>query len=307
MAFTAKDVQTLRQMTGCGMMDCKKALTESNGDMDKAVEYLREKGLSAAAKKAGRIAAEGIVYAVADPAKKVGAIIEVNSETDFVAKNADFVAFVEQCAHIVMEQTPADVDALLACKAAEGMTVEELLREKILVIGENLKIRRFLRQEGDLATYIHAGGVIGVMVQFAVSDGIAGKAEFAECGKDVAMQIAAINPRYLNKEAVPADVIEEEKKILEAQIQNDEKLKNKPAQVIEKMVTGRVEKFYKENCLVDQAFVKDGNMNVAQYVEKVAKDLGGSIEIVSFTRFEKGEGIEKKVDDFAAEVASMVK
>ncbi len=307
MAFTAKDVQTLRQMTGCGMMDCKKALTESNGDMDKAVEYLREKGLSAAAKKAGRIAAEGIVYAVADPAKKVGAIIEVNSETDFVAKNADFVAFVEQCAHIVMEQNPADVDALLACKAAEGMTVEELLREKILVIGENLKIRRFLRQEGDLATYIHAGGVIGVMVQFAVSDGIAGKAEFAECGKDVAMQIAAINPRYLNKEAVPADVIEEEKKILEAQIQNDEKLKNKPAQVIEKMVTGRVEKFYKENCLVDQAFVKDGNMNVAQYVEKVAKDLGGSIEIVSFTRFEKGEGIEKKVDDFAAEVASMVK
>ena len=307
MAFTAKDVQTLRQMTGCGMMDCKKALTESNGDMDKAVEYLREKGLSAAAKKAGRIAAEGIVYAVADPAKKVGAIIEVNSETDFVAKNADFVAFVEQCAHIVMEQNPADVDALLACKAAESMTVEELLREKILVIGENLKIRRFLRQEGDLATYIHAGGVIGVMVQFAVSDGIAGKAEFAECGKDVAMQIAAINPRYLNKEAVPADVIEEEKKILEAQIQNDEKLKNKPAQVIEKMVTGRVEKFYKENCLVDQAFVKDGNMNVAQYVEKVAKDLGGSIEIVSFTRFEKGEGIEKKVDDFAAEVASMVK
>ena len=294
MAFTAKDVQTLRQMTGCGMMDCKKALTESDGDMDKAVEYLREKGLSAAAKKAGRIAAEGIVCAVADPAKKVGAIIEVNSETDFVAKNADFIAFVEQCAHIVMDQNPADVDALLACKTADGMTVEELLREKILVIGENLKIRRFVREEGDLATYIHAGGVIGVMVKFAVSDGIADKAEFVECGKDVAMQIAAINPRYLNK-------------TLEAQIQNDEKLKNKPAQVIEKMVTGRIEKFYKENCLVDQAFVKDGNMNVAQYVAKVAKDLGGSIEIVSFVRFEKGEGIEKKVDDFAAEVANMVK
>ena len=307
MAFTAKDVQTLRQMTGCGMMDCKKALTESDGDMDKAVEYLREKGLSAAAKKAGRIAAEGIVCAVADPAKKVGAIIEVNSETDFVAKNADFIAFVEQCAHIVMDQNPADVDALLACKTADGMTVEELLREKILVIGENLKIRRFVREEGDLATYIHAGGVIGVMVKFAVSDGIADKAEFVECGKDVAMQIAAINPRYLNKTDVPADVSEEEKKILEAQIQNDVKLNNKPAQVIEKMVTGRIEKFYKENCLVDQAFVKDGNMNVAQYVAKVAKDLGGSIEIVSFVRFEKGEGIEKKVDDFAAEVANMVK
>ena len=288
MAFTAKDVQTLRQMTGCGMMDCKKALTESNGDMDKAVEYLREKGLSAAA-------------------KKVGAIIEVNSETDFVAKNADFNAFVAQCAQIIMEQNPADVDALLACKTENGMTVEELLREKILVIGENLKIRRFVREEGTLATYIHAGGKIGVMVKFDVSDGIADKAEFVECGHDVAMQIAAINPGYLKREEVPAAVVEEEKKILEAQIQNDEKLKNKPAQVIEKMVTGRVEKFYKENCLVDQAFVKDGNMNVAQYVAKVAKDLGGKIEIESFVRFEKGEGIEKKADDFASEVASMVK
>ena len=277
MAFTAKDVQTLRQMTGCGMMDCKKALTESNGDMDKAVEYLREKGLSAAAKKADRVAAEGVVYAVAE------------------------------CAQIIMEQNPADVDALLACKTENGMTVEELLREKILVIGENLKIRRFVREEGTLATYIHAGGKIGVMVKFDVSDGIADKAEFVECGHDVAMQIAAINPGYLKREEVPAAVVEEEKKILEAQIQNDEKLKNKPAQVIEKMVTGRVEKFYKENCLVDQAFVKDGNMNVAQYVAKVAKDLGGKIEIESFVRFEKGEGIEKKADDFASEVASMVK
>ncbi len=307
MAFTAKDVQNLRQMTGCGMMDCKKALTESNGDIEKAVEYLREKGLSAAAKKADRVAAEGVVYAVADAAKKVGAIIEVNSETDFVAKNADFNAFVAQCAQIIMDQNPADVDALLACKAENGMTVEELLREKILVIGENLKIRRFVREEGVLSTYIHAGGKIGVMVKFDVSEGIADKAEFAECGHDVAMQIAAINPGYLKREEVPAAVVEEEKKVLEAQIQNDEKLKNKPAQVIEKMVSGRVEKFYKENCLVDQAFVKDGNMNVAQYVAKVAKDLGGNIEIASFIRFEKGEGIEKRADDFASEVAGMVK
>ena len=307
MAFTAKDVQALRQMTGCGMMDCKKALTESNGDMDKAVEYLREKGLSAAAKKAGRIAAEGVVYAVADNAKKVGAIIEVNSETDFVAKNADFNAFVADCARIIMEQNPADVDALLACKCADGKTVEEVLREKILVIGENLKIRRFVREEGVLSTYIHAGGKIGVMVKFDVSDGIADKPEFIECGHDVAMQIAAINPGYLKREEVPAAVVEEEKKILEAQIQNDDKLKNKPAQVIEKMITGRVEKFYKENCLVDQAFVKDGNMNVAEYVAKVAKELGGKIEITGFVRFESGEGIEKKADDFAAEGASMVK
>ena len=192
MAFTAKDVQTLRQMTGCGMMDCKKALTESNGDMDKAVEYLREKGLSAAAKKADRVAAEGVVYAVADAAKKVGAIIEVNSETDFVAKNADFNAFVAQCAQIIMEQNPADVDALLACKTENGMTVEELLREKILVIGENLKIRRFVREEGTLATYIHAGGKIGVMVKFDVSDGIADKAEFVECGHDVVIFLDSI-------------------------------------------------------------------------------------------------------------------
>ena len=190
---------------------------------------------------------------------------------------------------------------------SDGKTVEEVLREKILVIGENLKIRRFVREEGVLSTYIHAGGKIGVMVKFDVSDGIADKPEFIECGHDVAMQIAAINPGYLKREEVPAAVVEEEKKILEAQIQNDDKLKNKPAQVIEKMITGRVEKFYKENCLVDQAFVKDGYMNVAEYVAKVAKELGGKIEITGFVRFESGEGIEKKADDFAAEVASMVK
>ena len=307
MAFTAADVKNLREMTGVGMMDCKKALTESNGDMDKAVEYLREKGLSAAAKKADRVAAEGVVYAVADAAKKVGAIIEVNSETDFVAKNADFNAFVAQCAQIIMEQNPADVDALLACKTENGMTVEELLREKILVIGENLKIRRFVREEGTLATYIHAGGKIGVMVKFDVSDGIADKAEFVECGHDVAMQIAAINPGYLKREEVPAAVVEEEKKILEAQIQNDEKLKNKPAQVIEKMVTGRIGKFYENNCLLQQAFVKNGDITVEQYVAEEAKKAGGMMKVAEFVRFEKGEGLQKREDNFADEVAGMMK
>ena len=306
MAITAKDVQTLREMTGVGMMDCKKALTEAEGNMDKAVEILREKGLAASQKKAGRIAAEGMAYATV--VNGVGVVVEVNAETDFVGKNEKFVDFVKGVAAVVAANKPADLDALMALSYGNGRTVQEEQQEMVLVIGENIKVRRFaFFTDGISVPYVHAGGKIGVMVKFDVSDGIADKAEFVECGHDVAMQIAAINPGYLKREEVPAAVVEEEKKILEAQIQNDEKLKNKPAQVIEKMVTGRVEKFYKENCLVDQAFVKDGNMNVAQYVAKVAKDLGGKIEIESFVRFEKGEGIEKKADDFASEVASMVK
>lgn len=306
MAFTAKDVQALRQATNCGMMDCKKALTESNGDMDKAIEFLREKGLAAVAKKAGRIAAEGVVISKFDADKKVAAIIEVNSETDFVAKNADFIAFVELCADTVINQNPADIAALMACKAGEH-TIEELLREKVLVIGENLKIRRFVREEGHIATYVHGGGKIGVMVKFDTTDEMAAKPEFVELGKDVAMQIAAINPLYLNSTEVPADVIEKEKEILVAQIQNDEKLKNKPAQVIEKMVEGKVGKYYKENCLVEQSFVKDDKVSVGQHIDAVAKSLGGSIKPVSFVRFEKGEGLEKREDNFADEVASMMK
>ena len=302
MAFTAKDVKELREMTGCGMMDCKKALTETDGDMDKAVEFLREKGLATAAKKAGRIAAEGIVKSYIDG--NVGVLVEVNSETDFVAKNEEFQEFVLDVAKTVAKENPADVDALKACTCGDT-TIGDMLTAKIAKIGENMNIRRFARVEtnGVVADYIHAAGKIGVLVEAEAAD----TPEVKECLRNVAMQIAAINPGYLKREEVPAAVVEEEKKILEAQIQNDEKLKNKPAQVIEKMVTGRVEKFYKENCLVDQAFVKDGNMNVAQYVAKVAKDLGGKIEIESFVRFEKGEGIEKKADDFASEVASMVK
>ncbi len=217
MAFTAKDVQNLREKTGCGMMDCKKALTDAGGDMDKAVELLREKGLAAAAKKAGRIAAEGVVCAIVDEAKKVGAIIEVNSETDFVAKNADFNAFVEACAKTVIAENPADLAALMACKIAGGTdTVEEALREKILTIGENLKIRRFERYEGDIVTYIHGGGRIGVMVLFEAPT-VSGKDEFKTYAKDVAMQIAAVTPTYVCKEDVPAEVVEKEKEILTVQ------------------------------------------------------------------------------------------
>ena len=308
MAFTAKDVQALREKTGCGMMDCKKALTESGGDMDKAVEYLREKGLAAAAKKSGRIAAEGVVLAVVDDAKKVGAVIEVNSETDFVGKNASFVAFVEACAKTVIDENPADVEALSECKLAGGNeTVAEALREKILTIGENIKIRRFARFEGDMVSYVHGGGTIGVIVRFNTTPEVAAKPEFKSFGKDIAMQIAAINPAYLKREDVPAEVLEKEKEILMAQIANDDKLKNKPQQVIAKMVEGKIGKYYKENCLVDQAFVKDGNISVSKYVADTAAALGGEISIAEYVRFEKGEGLEKREDNFADEVASMVK
>jgi elongation factor Ts len=297
MAFTAKDVAALREKTGCGMMDCKKALTESDGDMDKAVEYLREKGLSAAAKKAGRIAAEGIVSAVVEGGK--GVLLEVNSETDFVAKNADFQAFVTGCGKAALTSGASTVEELLAAKYDDKFTVEEMLREKILTIGENLKLRRFTVYEGVVETYIHGGGRIGVMVRFDTD--CAGKAGFTEYAKDICMQIAAANPGFLDKAAVPADVLEEEKKILTAQAINE----GKPAAIAEKMVMGRIGKFYKESCLLEQPFVKDADKSVAQYTAETAKALGGSIKVVQFVRYEKGEGIAKKEEDFAAEIAKM--
>ncbi len=304
MAFTASDVKALRERTGCGMMDCKKALSQTDGDMEKAIEILREKGLAAAAKKATRIAAEGLVYALVDDAKKVGVIIEVNAETDFVAKNSDFVAMVDTFAKTVIAENPADVDALLACKAVgSDLTVADILRDKILVIGENMKIRRFTRMEGEICTYIHGGGRIGVMVKFDVDSAVAAKEEFKNFAKDVAMQIAAVSPQYLNKEDVPADVVAKEKEILTAQAMNE----GKPANIAEKMVMGRINKFYKEVCLVEQPFVKDGDMTVGKYVENTAKELGTSIKLLSFVRFEKGEGLEKREDNFADEVASMMK
>ena len=303
MAFTAKDVQNLRERTGCGMMDCKKALTEAEGDMEKAIELLREKGLAAQAKKSGRIAAEGIVYTYVDEAKKVGVVIEVNAETDFVAKNESFQGFVASCAKVVAEQNPATVEELMGCKVDDQFTVEEALREKILTIGENMKIRRFARYEGAVVTYSHGGGRIGVMVKFDTADDIAAKDAFHTMAKDVAMQIAAANPTYLDKDAVPADEIAKEKEILTQQAINE----GKPANIAEKMVMGRINKYYKEVCLMEQPFIKDGDLSVSKYVENCAKELGGPVKVVSFVRFEKGEGLEKREDDFAAEVASMMK
>ena len=303
MAFTAKDVKELRERTGCGMMDCKKALTETDGDFEKAIEYLREKGLAAATKKAGRIAADGMVYATVDKENKIGVVVEVNSETDFVAKNEMFREFVADVAAVVAKENPATVEELLTKTMPNGDTVEASLQEKILVIGENLKIRRFVRYEGPCTAYIHAGGTHGVLVNFEVADEIFAKPEFEVYGQDIAMQIAAANPTYLNKADVPAEVLEKEKEILTQQAINE----GKPAAIAEKMVAGRINKYYKENCLVEQEFVKDDKQTITAYTNATAKELGGDIKIVAFTRFEKGEGIEKKVDDFAAEVAAMAK
>jgi elongation factor Ts len=302
MAFTAKDVQLLREKTGCGMMDCKKALQSSEGDMDKAIEFLREKGLAAAAKKAGRIAAEGIVFAEIDEASKVGIILEVNTETDFVASNESFQDFVKICAKTIEAGNPADVDALLELKAAGSeTTIADLLREKVLTIGENIKIRRFVRLEGDLITYIHGGGRIGVIVKFDTD--VASNPGFEEYGKDVAMQIAAINPQYLDKESVPAEVVEEEKKVLTLQAINE----GKPQNIAEKIVIGRISKFYKDICLVEQDFVKNADLTIAKYTDETAKSLGGKIKITQFVRFEKGEGLQKREENFADEIANMVK
>lgn len=301
-AFTAQDVKTLREKTGCGMMDCKKALTNADGDMDKAIDFLREQGLAKAAKKASRIAAEGVAYATTNADASVGVVIEVNAETDFVAKNDSFMDFVKACAQTVIEQNPADVDELLTLKAAGSeQTVAELLQEKIQTIGENIKIRRFERMEGACVAYVHAGGKIGVLVNFTTD--IAVNDEFIAYGKDVAMQIAALNTPYLTEADVPAEVIEHEKEVMRQQVINE----GKPEAIADKIVMGKIGKFYKENCLVDQEFVKDNKQTIKQYTNNTAKAFGGSIEIAKFVRFEKGEGIEKRQDDFAAEVASMVK
>ena len=301
-AFTAKDVKTLREQTGCGMMDCKKALVEADGDMEKAVDFLREQGLAKAAKKASRIAAEGMAFAMTSDDNKKGVVIEVNAETDFVAKNEDFRNFVQTCAQTVMDNAPADVDALMDCTAVgTDKTVAELLQEKIQVIGENIKIRRFKLMEGACVGYVHAGGVIGVLVNFDTD--LADKAEFVTYGKDVAMQIASLNTPYLTKEDVPAEVIEHEKEIMKAEVINS----GKPEAIAEKIVMGKIGKYYKENCLLDQAFVKENKISVQQYTDNTAKALGGSIVIKEFVRFEKGEGLEKRNDDFAAEVAAAVK
>ena len=310
MAFTAKDVKALREQTNVGMMDCKKALTEADGDFDKAVEILREKGLAKAAKKASRIAAEGIVTIEVCDECGAAAIVEVNSETDFVAKNADFQKFASDVAKVVIAENPADVEALKACKMGDT-DVAGALQDKVLTIGENLQIRRFERYDETTVNvgYTHMGGVIGVLVALEVSDNLKGNAAVAELGKDIGMQAAAMRPLFMDKSDVDQATLDKEKEILLAQAMEENKTaaKPKPQQIIEKMVMGRIGKYYEENCLLQQAFVKENKVSVEKHIAAVAKELGGSIKLVKYTRYEKGEGIEKKQDDFAAEVASMAK
>lgn len=305
MSFTAQDVKNLREKTGCGMMDCKKALNASNGNMEAAIDFLREKGLAAATKKSGRIAAEGLAMAFTNEEGNLGVAIEVNAETDFVAKNAEFQAFVKTCADTIMKFNPKDVEELLKCQAVGSeLTVADLLQEKILTIGENIKIRRFELLEGVVASYVHAGGKIGVLVKFDVADKsvVSGEA-FKTFAKDIAMQVAAASPAYLKREEVPAEVLEHEKKILKEQIVQG----GAPEKVADKILEGKIGKYYKEVCLVDQPFVKDGHMSVADYAKNVSKELGTEIKIDAFVRFEKGQGLEKKEDNFADEVAGMIK
>ena len=291
--ITAELVKSLREKTGAGMMDCKKVLTETNGDMDKAIELLRERGIAKAAKKSDRIAAEGLVYAIVSDDKKVGAVVEVNAETDFVAKNQDFRAFVADVAKQVLEKNPADVAELLAQESVvvPGKTVNEVLTDKIATIGENMSIRRFVRYEstGLVGTYIHGDGKIGVMVDMPKGT--------ETLAKDICMQIAAAKPEYLNEQEVPAEVVEKEMEILKAQAMNE----GKPAEIAEKMVKGRIGKFYAEICLVDQAFVKNPDIKVQDLLNQ------NGAEIKRFVRFEKGEGLQKREENFAEEVAKQIK
>ena len=310
MAITAGMVKELREMTGAGMMDCKKALTATDGDMDKAIEWLREKGLATAQKKAGRIAAEGLVKVLVSEDGKKAVAVEVNSETDFVAKNEKFQGYVAQVAEQAMETSAADIDAFLAepWKFDTTKTVNEALAGQIAVIGENMNIRRFVQvteEAGFVASYTHMGGKIGVLVD-VVTDVV--NDDIKEMAKNVAMQIAALKPQYVTDTEVPEDYKKHEMEILAAQIANDPKMAGKPGKVIQGAVKGRLNKELKEICLMDQVYVKaeDGKQSVAKYVEEVAKANSAKISIKSFVRYETGEGIEKKEEDFAAEVAKQM-
>ena len=309
MGFTAADVKNLREMTGVGMMDCKKALAEADGNIEKAVEWLREKGLAAAQKKAGRIAAEGMAYAWVCPECGVGSIVEVNAESDFVAKNDLFVDYVYKVAQVVAKDAPADLDALMACKYPESeKTVLEEQNDKVLVIGENIKVRRFARYtEGTSVAYVHMGGRIAVLMNLEVGAGFEKNPAVVELGKDLAMQVAALNPQFLDKSEVSEEFIENEKRVRLAQAKEDPKNAKKPDAIIEKIVVGGLSKYYKEICLMQQPFVKDDKSSVEEHVAAVAKELGTTIKVNCYTRFEKGEGIEKRQDDLAAEVAKLVK
>ncbi len=310
MAFTAQDVKALREKTGVGMMECKKALTEANGDMDKAIDFLRERGLAAAQKKAARIAAEGVVLSYADAEAKKGVVIEVNSETDFVAKNEKFVNFVKDCAKTVIATGVTTVEEL--CEAeymGTGRTVTETLNDLILSIGENMKIRRFEVMDGVVATYVHGGGSVGVMIGFDVADDAkAADPAFADMGKNIAMQIAAMNPAYLDEASVPAEVVEHEKGILAAQMKEDPKMASKPEAVLTKIAAGKMGKYYKENCLVEQEFVRSDLFqgSVKGYIDDTAKKLGTEIKATGFIRMTRGEGIEKRQENFAEEIAKQI-
>ncbi|WP_317855696.1 translation elongation factor Ts [Chakrabartyella piscis] len=306
MAVTAALVKELREMTGVGMMDCKKALTETDGNLEKAVELLREKGLAASAKKAGRIASEGMVDVFVSDDNKIATIVEVNSETDFVAKNQLFRDYVALVAKQAANSAAADMDAFFAetWEADAQYTVKEALSQQVAVIGENLNIRRFEKYEkagsGKLVSYIHGGGRIGVMIELACENEAE---ELVELGKNVAMQIAALNPKFASRAEVPADYIAKETEILTIQAKNDPKNASKPDNIIEKMIVGRLQKEMKEICLVEQPYVKDGDLTVQKYIDSVAKVVGAPISIVRYVRFETGEGLEKKEENFADEVA----
>jgi len=304
-AITAKMVNELRAKTGAGMMECKKALVETEGNFDEAIKVLREKGLGKADKKAGRIAAEGVVDIYTEGTTT--AMIEVNAETDFVAKNDTFKAFVKGILKVIVENKPASVEELKALRYdADFETVEAKLKDMIFTIGENMNIRRFVIVDGITASYIHGGGMAGVIVKFNTDDATAAKAEFAEYAKNICLQIAAgTPPTYVTKEEVPAEVLAEEKSILMAQIKNDEKNAKKPEQIIAKMVEGRIGKFYEKACLVEQLYVKDDSLTIAKYTAATAKELGADIAIESFVLYEKGEGLEKREDDFAEEIAKL--
>ena len=304
MAFTAQDVKKLREMTNVGMMDCKAALQATDGDMDKAVDWLREKGLAKAAKKADRIAAEGVAYATV--VNGVGVVIEVNSETDFAAKTDAFLDLVKNLATVVATENPADVEALKACKYPNSdLTVTEIMQEKVMSIGENMVIRRFDRfAENTSVAYVHAGGTHGVLVNLAVE----GDIDATEIGKNVAMQIAAMKAQYWTKAQVPQEVVDKELAVQVALMDNDPKMANKPAAVKEKIAQGKIAAFYKEICLLQQEFVRSDlyKGDVEGYIADAGKKLGGKVTFVNAIHYTKGEGIEKKVDDFAAEVAAQV-
>ena len=304
MAFTAQDVKKLREMTNVGMMDCKAALAATDGDMDKAVDWLREKGLAKAAKKADRVAAEGV--ALATVVNGVGVVIEVNSETDFAAKTDSFLDLVKNLAEVVATQNPADVEALKACKYPNSnLTVTEIMQEKVMSIGENMQIRRFIRfAENTNVAYVHAGGTHGVLVNLAVE----GDIDVTEIGKNVAMQIAAMNPKYWDKSQVPQADVDKELAVQVAMMDNDPKMASKPAQVKEKIAQGKMAAFYKESCLLQQEFVRSDLFkgDVEGYIADAAKKLGGSVKFVDAVHYIKGEGIEKKEENFADEVAAQI-